>query len=156
LGRPETGRLRGLPEEEAMKRILCVLALVGFVALSSLRAGAEPEKKRKGPLTGLPSKPGAHLAKIQALGDNEWLDLGAPVPDPKWGKARGRSWSAPMPYASDLGGAFLFGEGVHGYTKPDGHYMDDLWFYDANAHRWICIYPGYDTKNPPELIVNPE
>src|SRR5262249_12682709 len=37
-------------------------------------------------------------------------------------------------------------EGVHGYTKPDGHYMDDLWFYDANAHRWVCCYPGADTK----------
>ncbi|MHC4917768.1 MAG: hypothetical protein ACYTGB_20015, partial [Planctomycetota bacterium] len=21
--------------------------------------------------------------------------------------------------------------------------MDDLWFYDANAHRWICVYPGF-------------
>ena len=42
--------------------------------------------------------------------------------------------------------AFLFGEGVHGYAKPDGHYMDDLWFYDLNAHRWVCCYPGADTK----------
>jgi hypothetical protein len=59
-----------------------------------------------------------------------------------------------MPYAPNLGGGFLFGEGVHGYTKPDGHYMDDLWFYDANAHRWVCVYPGYDTKNPPEMVIN--
>src|SRR3712207_7245411 len=46
--------------------------------------------------------------------------------------------SAPMPHAPDLGGGFLFGEGVHGYTNPDGRYMDDLWFYDVNAHRWAC------------------
>ena len=51
-----------------------------------------------------------------------------------------------MPLAPELRGAFLFGEGVHGYTKPDGHYMDDLWFYDINSHRWICCYPGADTK----------
>ena len=43
-------------------------------------------------------------------------------------------------------GAFLYGEGQHGYTKPDGHYMDDLWFYDVDAHRWICCYPCAPTK----------
>lgn len=49
--------------------------------------------------------------------------------------------------APELRGAFLYGEGQHGYTKPDGHYMDDLWFYDINAHRWICCYPGAPTKS---------
>ena len=24
--------------------------------------------------------------------------------------------------------------------------MDDLWFYDINAHAWICLYPGTNTK----------
>src|SRR5262245_58496785 len=139
-----------------MNRILCVLALVGAAALGGPRADAEAETKRKGPLAGLPSKPSAHVAKIEALGDDEWLDLGPPARDPKWGKARGRSWTAPMPHAPDLGGAFLYGEGVHGYTKPDGHYMDDLWLYDANAHRWACAYPGYDTKKPPDLAVSPD
>ena len=43
---------------------------------------------------------------------------------------------------SRVRGAFLFGEGIHGYTKPDGHYMDDLWFYDIQGHRWICCYPA--------------
>jgi hypothetical protein len=81
-----------------------------------------------------------------ALGQDSWLELGAPAADPKWGRARGRAWTAKMPLAPELRGAFLFGEGVHGYTKPDGHYMDDLWFYDINAHRWICCYPGADTK----------
>jgi hypothetical protein len=113
---------------------------------------AEPE--RTGPLAGLPSKPGAHIAKIQALGDKTWLNLGTPARDPKWGMARGRSWGAAMPFAPDLRGAFLFGEGPHGMVKPDGHYMDDLWFYDLNAHRWICLYPGIHTKGPPELVIN--
>ena len=39
----------------------------------------------------------------------------------------------------------LVGQGVHGYIRPDGRY-DDIFFYDLNAHRWICIYPGIDTK----------
>src|SRR5205823_4055359 len=131
-----------------MIRSATVMAAVLLVTLN----GSAQDKK--GPLADLPSKPAAHAEKIKAMGDNEWLNLGAPAADPKWGKARGRSWCAPMPYAPDLGGGFLYGEGVHGYTKPDGHYMDDLWFYDANAHRWVCVYPGYDTRNPPELSVN--
>jgi hypothetical protein len=144
-----------------MRAIPSLIVLAALGALGCLWAGTvaaadvNPEKKkRQGPLADLPSKPGPHVEQIKALGDNEWLDLGPPTPDPKWGKARGRSWAAPMPHAPDLGGGFLFGEGVHGYTKPDGHYMDDLWFYDANAHRWVCVYPGYDTRNPPDLTVN--
>src|SRR5206468_12271792 len=100
----------------------------------------------EGPLHGLPSKPGPHVEKVRKLGDNEWLELGQPAADPKWGRARGRSWCAAMPVAPELRGAFLFGEGVHGYAKPDGRYMDDLWLYDINTHRWICCYPGADTK----------
>ena len=42
------------------------------------------------PLANLPSKTGEHIAKIQALGDVEWIELGSPAADPKWGKARGR------------------------------------------------------------------
>jgi hypothetical protein len=100
-----------------------------------------------GPLEGLPSKPGAHAEKVKALGENAWLELGAPAADPKWGRARGRSWTSEMPFAPELRGAFLYGEGVHGYAKPDGRYMDDLWFYDVPGHRWICVYPGADTKS---------
>ncbi len=92
------------------------------------------------------SLPGPHVARIQALGDNEWLHLGPPQPDPDWGRARGRSWSTNQPAAPNLGGAFVFGEGVHAYVKPDGHYMNDLWFYEINGHRWICLYPGIDTS----------
>ena len=102
---------------------------------------------RKGPLAELPSQPGPHIEKIKALGDNEWLELGVPAADRKWGKARGSSWGAKaLILAPDKRGAFLFGEGVHAYVKPDGHIMDDLWFYDINAHAWTCLYPGMNTK----------
>jgi hypothetical protein len=53
-----------------------------------------------------------------------------------------------MPFASSMRGAFLYGEGVHGHVKPCGRYMDDCWFYDLNGHRWICVYPGTDVKDP--------
>ncbi len=118
---------------------IAILAAVWSVGVYNSQAA----EQRKGPLKDLPSEPkGEHLEKIKALGDNEWVELGSPEPDPKWGKARGRSWSPVAPYAPDLRGAFFFGEGPHGMVKPDGHYMDDLWFYDVNRHRWICIYPG--------------
>ena len=110
------------------------------IAFVLLAQGAE------GPLAGLPGGPGPHVEHIQKLSDNSWHELGAPEKDPTWGRARGRSWTTLMPYAPELQGAFLFGEGVHGYTKPGGRYMDDLWFYDVLGHRWICCYPGADTK----------
>jgi hypothetical protein len=123
--------------------ICAVLALFccGY-ACSRSAAGTNGKAERQGPLKELPSKPGPVTQKIKALGENSWLDMGSPAPDPKWGKARGRSWSPEMIYAPDMRGAFLMGTGVHAYVKPDGHYQDDLWFYDANAHRWICVYPG--------------
>ena len=112
---------------------------------------------KKGPLAELPSKPGPHVEKIKALGDNEWLNLGSPAPDPKWGKARGSAWGAKaFALAPDKRGAFLFGEGVHGYVKPDGHGMDDLWFYDLNAHAWTCLYPGTDTKTFTQRVKDKE
>ncbi|MCK6474481.1 MAG: hypothetical protein L6R28_22415 [Planctomycetes bacterium] len=118
-----------------MKNLWIALSFLG------LAAGAA-----ENPLAGLPSKAqGAHVAKIQGLGDNSWAVLGCPAPDPKYGVARGRSWCSKMAAAENLGGAFLCGTGVHGAT-PDGRYMDDLWFYDAHAHRWICLYPGADPK----------
>jgi hypothetical protein len=123
-------------------------ASVCLAVLTASVQGDEPAKNaRPNPLAALPSKPGAHIDKIKALGDNQWLNLGAPAADPKWGKARGSAWGAKaLILAPDLHGAFLFGEGVHAYVKPDGHVMDDLWFYDINAHAWICLYPGTDTR----------
>ena len=110
-------------------------------------APAPGKIERQGPLAGLPSAPGAHLEKIKALGDNQWVDLGSPAPDPKWGKAGGRSWGTQaLVLAPELRGAFLFGEGLHAYVKPNGYADDDLWFYDINAHRWICLYPGMNPK----------
>jgi hypothetical protein len=96
-----------------MRRSL-FLALLGLPCLliASIQAQKDDKPKPTGPLAGLPSKPGQHVARIEALGDDAWLDLGSAKADPRWGKARGRSWSSRMPYAPDLRGAFLFGEGV--------------------------------------------
>src|SRR6185369_1659979 len=123
-------------------RFLLAFALSIQIAMAEVPSAQPP----KAPLAGLPSAPGAHLEKIKALGEKQWLNLGSPAPDPKWGKGRGHSWSARMPYAPDLKAAFLFGEGIHGFVKPNGHYMDDLFAYDLYAHRWICAYPGADVK----------
>jgi len=115
--------------------------LVALVAAAS----APQNKERKGPLAGLPSAPGPHVAKINSLADDSWLNLGSPAPDAKWGRALGRSWSPKMPYAPDLRGAFLMGEGNHGwYNAKTRRYMDDLWFYDIHSNRWVCAYPGAD------------
>jgi hypothetical protein len=116
--------------------------------LLALCAGVRAQDPRiaAGPLAGLPSAPGAHVARIRDLPDDTWLELGTPAPDPTWGTPGGRSWTSEMPLSPRLRGAFLYGEGVHGYTKPNGRYMDDLWFYDINRHRWICVYPGADIK----------
>ena len=119
--------------------------IVLFCGMNAATACAA-EPARVNPLGRLPGKPGPHIAKIRALGGNAWLDLGCPAPDPTQGKegvARGRAWGGrSLCAAPDLGGAFFCGTGIHGYVKSDGHYMDDLWFYDINAHRWICLYPG--------------
>ena len=66
-----------------MIRSATVMASVFLVTLNG------NAQDKKGPLADLPSKPGAHVEKIKAMGDNEWLNLGAPSADPKWGKARG-------------------------------------------------------------------
>ena len=116
------------------KSALFHVAIVLVAAASACQAAS--------PLAGLPGEPGAHIEKIKALADGAWLHLGAPAPDPKWGRARGRAWACRMPFAPELRGAFLYGEGVHGFVKPDGHVMDDLWFYDLQQHRWICCHPG--------------
>jgi len=116
--------------------------------------GPRARAERKGPLKDLPSKPkGEHLEKIKALGDNSWVNLGSPAPDPKWGRARGRAWGGKaFALAPDIRGAYFTGEGIHAFVKPDGHGMDDYWVYDINAHRWICIYPGTNVKDFTPLV----
>ena len=110
------------------------------------KPSAHANSSRRGPLANLPSDPGEHLEKIRALGNDAWLNLGTPQADPKWGRARGRAWGGrALVLAPELRGAFFLGEGQHAFVKPDGHIMDDLWFYDINAHRWIAVYPGTDT-----------
>jgi hypothetical protein len=97
----------------------------------------------EGPLMDLPSERGPHVASIEALGDGEWLALGAPAADPTYGVGLGRSWGGrAFVLAPELRGAFFAGEGVHAYVKPDGYAMDDVFFYDIHAHRWIAVYPG--------------
>jgi hypothetical protein len=144
-----------------MNRLLIPALLLGLVVSvsaddqspspSDAKPAGEPD--RTGPLADLPSEPGPHVAKIKALGDNQWLALGAPKADPKWGRARGRSWSAKMAFAPDLRGAFLFGEGVHGWwNRATNRYMDDLWFYDVPGHRWVCAYPGMKVNAYPAKV----
>ena len=107
------------------------------------------------PLAGLPGQPGAHIAQIQALGDNQWLNLGAPAEDPTWGPALGCSWGGKsMVFAPALRGAFRTGEGWHAHVKPDGFGQDDYWFYDINGHRWICVYPGTDVQNFNQMVTD--
>jgi len=128
--------------------VAAVTVLGGGFVIRDLAAGEPAGAERKGPLAALPSAPGAHIEKIKALGDNQWLNLGAPAADPKWGRSRGCTWGGKsMVLAPELRGAFRTGEGVHAYVKPDGFGHDDYWFYDINAHRWICLYPGTDTRN---------
>jgi hypothetical protein len=119
---------------------------VVVAALAALVGGSPAgEPEAKGPLADRPSKPGAHLEKVKALGDNAWLNLGKPAPDPKYGAAQGRSWSRKMAYAPDLRGAFIFGSGVHHGTTMRGgrkYFNDDVFFYDINAHAWVCAHPG--------------
>ena len=124
-----------------------MLAIAAFgVGCADVPAQPNDPGLQAPPLHGLPSAEGAHIARIKAINDGAWLALGAPAPDPKWGSARGRAWGGrALILASGIRGAFFYGEGVHAFVKPDGRLMDDLWFYDINAHRWIAVYPGTDT-----------
>jgi len=141
-------RIRIPHVELAMAKIRTFFAsagVTGMVLAAGVVHGADPMLPGN-PLTDLPSLPGSTIDAIAALGDNEWLNLGPPAADPVWGVARGRSWGGhSMVSVFHLRGAFYTGEGVHAYVKPDGYGMDDYWFYDINAHAWICLYPGTNT-----------
>jgi hypothetical protein len=110
-----------------------------------------------GPLEGLPSEPGPHVATIQALGDGEWTKLGAPAADPSFGVGLGRSWGGrALVSASALRGAFFTGEGKHAFLKADGYGGDDVFFYDINQNRWIAVYPGTHAASFNQRVANGE
>ena len=53
-----------------------------------------------------------------------------------------------MPYAPGRAGCLSIRRGGPWLAhKQNNRYMDDLWAYDVNGHRWICLYPGADVKN---------
>lgn len=102
----------------------------------------------EGPLAGLPSEPGTHIAKIVALKDNQWITLGQPAADPVHGRNWGRTWGHAQVAAPALRGGFFYGEGPHGMSSPNNPqlYGDDLWFYDINRNQWVNCYPGTDIQ----------
>ena len=105
--------------------ILVVTACAGWLSASTASAAEPGKPSRKEPLATLSSPAGETIAKLKALGNNQWLMLGAPAGNPKWCRARGRSWSCTMPFAADLHGAFLFGEDVHGWRSQNtGRYNE--------------------------------
>lgn len=126
------------------------VVLAAFLLCLGDCRGQNSAPANEAPLARLPSAPGPHLEKIKALGDNQWLNLGKPAADPRWGLSQGRAWTSEMALAGDLRGAFLYGEGKHAAVTVRGgrkFYNDDLWFYNLNAHAWICIYPGTEVDS---------
>ena len=110
-----------------------------------------------GALAGIPSAPGPHVDRIDALAADTWIELDPPAADPAFGVARGRSWGGrAFALAPALRGAFFTGEGVHAFVKPDGRGMDDVWFYDIHANRWIAVYPGTDTATFNDRVASGE
>ena len=106
-----------------LTNVLLILICYMFLLYTGTVTAADADKAaRKGPLKDLPSPEGPHIAKIKAMGDNSWLDLGVVPPDPEWGEAVGRAWCGTMPFAPDLHGAFLYGEGRHGATTMRTHH----------------------------------
>ncbi len=125
-----------------MRLIYSTLLCLGLISFIQAAEGSLFINK-DAQLSGLPSAPGSHIAKIKAMKANSWLYLGKAKDDPKWGQARGRAYSPKMAYSSALSGAFFTGEGVHGwYDKETGIYQDGVWLYDCQAHAWRCIKPG--------------
>jgi hypothetical protein len=133
----------------AVIRAMSLAAAILCSTDASFAAEKPARDKPQGPFAQLPGPATSHLAKLAALGDESWIELGPPAPDSKWGTAFGRSWSPKMAYAPDLHGAFLFGQGAHGgHNDENGRFMDDLWLYHAPSHSWICAYPGTDVRKP--------
>ena len=121
-----------------------VLALLSVAPHALDADSGQRGQEAKGLLQSLAKTPGPHIERIKAMGDNSWINLGQAAPCSRFPRkkvARGRAWAGKMAFVPELRGAFFCGTGSHG-AVPDGYYMDDLWFYDVNAHKWICLYPG--------------
>jgi hypothetical protein len=100
------------------------------------------------PLTGMPSANGAHIASIQSMAGNTYLQLPDAAADPIYGIPNGRSWAGRgWTYASSVRGAFLAGPGPHNFIRPDNYDDRDIWMYDIPANRWIAVKPGNDLTN---------
>ena len=128
-------------------RMTAVLCAIGAPSAALPTTFAAEKSARMGPLASLPTMPGPHIDKIKALADNAWLarytGRGSQV-----GQGTRSIVGFRLPLCADLNAAFLCGEGIHGwYNKQTNRYMDDLWAYDVNGHRWICLHPGTDIKN---------
>ena len=134
-----------------LTRCLAAIVAGSFLFFSALNSAATRAQNIS---AGLPSPAGQTISKIRSMTPGTWLDLGPPGADPEFGRARGRTWTSKMAYSSALGGAFLFGEGVHGwFNSSNGRYMDGLWLSDVNGHKWVNLHPGTDTRSPPQLVV---
>jgi hypothetical protein len=110
---------------------------------------------------GVPSAEGAHIATIRAMPNNSWLALGTGAPDPQWGAPTAATWGSRQPWCNPYRGAWYYNEISHGYDTIGsgvraGRLDDSLWFYDLNAHRWLCLYPGTDSANYAALVASGE
>jgi hypothetical protein len=120
---------------------------VGAVVLLILLGSAvgEPASTQVAPppLAGLPGAPGPHVADLQAMPNNSWLQLPLPAADPAFGRCTGRSWGARAAYSPSHRAGFYYGEGMHGWwDSTTRRYYDTLWAYDILSNRWLCLYQG--------------
>lgn len=145
--------IRGRSRMKVCGRLMLAVGVVSMVVMATGVRGNEADeaqppcmatetRRARERMAALPSEPGPHIEKIKEMGDNEWLDLGAPEPDPKWGLRRGTSFTPRMAFAPEMRGAFVFGEGPHAHPRRSD-IMTDLYFYDINAHAWICCSPPF-------------
>jgi RNA polymerase sigma factor (sigma-70 family) len=136
----------------AISAVVVAATVVTGAGYMAVVRSSTPE--RVGIFAQLPRSDSGQMAKLRALGDDSWIDLGAPAADPQWGKPVGRAWSPMMAYAPDLQGAFLFGQ-TQNDTNQINRFGDDLWFYHAPSHRWLCVHPGTRTDQA-DIALNAE
>ena len=125
-----------------MRKLLLVMVVAAWLPVVRVRAAEDGP-----PLAGLPSKPGEHVAKIKAMRRRRVAGPGHASRRPQVGHGPGRSWGARWRTRRTCGPRSSSARAGHGWwDKETGRYMDDLWAYDVNAHRWVCVYPGADVN----------